>query len=96
MAAIECGRLARDAVAIGPIEFWAVFRHSRYLRFPGGRFACLGDTSLGVGPLNARVSAKRAMEFPASVHGRARTLLWPGRPRSVIAHATGSGSGIGA
>lgn len=58
---IECGRFARDALASGPGEVCAVFRRSLYLRFPGGRYACLGDASLGRGPLNARVSDRRAL-----------------------------------
>jgi hypothetical protein len=41
-----------------------VFRRSLYLRFPGGRYACLGDASLGRGPLNARVSDRRALGRP--------------------------------
>jgi hypothetical protein len=60
IAVIECGRFAHDALASGPGEVCAVFRRSLYLRFPGGRYACLGDASLGRGPLNARVSERRA------------------------------------
>jgi len=58
---IECGRFAREALSSGPGEVCAVFRRSLYLRFPGERYACLGGASLGRGPLNARVSDRRAL-----------------------------------
>src|SRR6267143_1951453 len=43
------------AAAGGEGEVRAVFRRSFYLGFPGERYACVGDTSLGCGPLNALV-----------------------------------------
>lgn len=49
------GRKAREALALGEGEVCAVFRRSFYLRF-GTRYACIGDASLGRGPLNALVS----------------------------------------
>lgn len=49
------GRFARDAVALGEGEVCAAFRRSFYLRYPGERYACIGDASLGRGPLNALV-----------------------------------------
>ena len=49
------GRFAREALAAGEGEVCAVFRRSFYLRFPGERYACIGDASLGRGPLNALV-----------------------------------------
>ncbi len=49
------GRFARDALALGEGEVCAAFRRSFYLRFPGERYACVGDRSLGRGPLNALV-----------------------------------------
>ena len=49
------GRFAREALAEGPGEVAAVFRRSYYLRSPAGRHACVGDASLGRGPLNALV-----------------------------------------
>ena len=49
------GRFARDALALGEGEVCALFRRSFYLRFPGERYACIGDTALGCGPLNALV-----------------------------------------
>ncbi len=36
-------------------EVVAAFRRSFYVAFSGGRFACIGDASLGRGPLNALV-----------------------------------------
>lgn len=49
------GRFAREALAGGAGEVCATFRRSFYLRCPGERYACLGDASLGNGPLNAVV-----------------------------------------
>jgi hypothetical protein len=56
------GRFAREALAAGEGEVCAVFRRSFYLRCPGERFACVGDASLGHGPLNALVAA---LKMPA-------------------------------
>jgi hypothetical protein len=50
------GRAAREALATGEGEVCAVFRRSFYLRSPEGCYACIGDASLGRGPLNALVS----------------------------------------
>ena len=50
------GRFAQQAAAGGEGEVRAVFRRSFYLCFPGERYACVGDLSLGCGPLNALVS----------------------------------------
>ena len=49
------GRAAREAFAQGEGAVCAVFRRSFYLRF-GRRYACIGDTALGRGPLNALVA----------------------------------------
>jgi hypothetical protein len=49
------GRFARQALAAGEGEVCAVFRRSFYLRAPGERYACIGDASLGRGPLNVLV-----------------------------------------
>jgi hypothetical protein len=55
--AIElAGRFAREALAAGPGEVCATFRRSFYLRCPGERYACIGDATLGGGPLNALAS----------------------------------------
>ncbi len=50
------GRFSRAALALGEGEVCALFRRSYYLRFPEERYACVGDASLGRGPLNALVS----------------------------------------
>jgi hypothetical protein len=54
-AASVAGRFARAALASGTGEVCARFRRSFYLRFAGGRYACVGDASLGRGPLNVLV-----------------------------------------
>jgi hypothetical protein len=56
------GCFAREALAAGEGEVCAVFRRSFYLRCPGDRYACVGDLSLGNGPLNALV---REVSLPA-------------------------------
>jgi hypothetical protein len=52
------GRAAREALAGAEGEVCAVFRRSFYLRL-GERYACVGDLSLGRGPLNALVAQFR-------------------------------------
>lgn len=54
MRAVSAGRFARDAAASGPGVVCAIFRRSFYTRHPGG-YACVGDASLGNGPLNILV-----------------------------------------
>ena len=49
------GRFAREAAARGEGEVRAVFRRSFYARFADERYACVGDRTLGRGPLNALV-----------------------------------------
>jgi hypothetical protein len=49
------GRFAGEALRSSGGEVCALFRRSFYLRCPGGRYACIGDSSLGNGPLNALV-----------------------------------------
>lgn len=51
LAASVAGRFVPE----GEGEVVATFRRSCYLRFAGGRHACVGDASLGRGPLNALV-----------------------------------------
>jgi Protein of unknown function (DUF2877) len=51
----RAGRFAREALDAGEGEVCAVFRRSFYLRAPGERYVCIGDASLGNGPLNAIV-----------------------------------------
>jgi hypothetical protein len=55
LRASVAGRFAREAAAAGEGEVCAVFRRSFYALFPGGRYACIGEPSLGRGPLNALV-----------------------------------------
>src|SRR5690242_972850 len=50
------GRFAREAAAHGAGEVRAVFRRSCYVAFGPERYACVGDASLGRGPLNALAS----------------------------------------
>jgi hypothetical protein len=50
------GSFAREALSNGAGVVCAVFRRSFYLEFRGGRYACVGDASLGRGPLNALVA----------------------------------------
>ena len=79
------GRFAREALAEGACEVAAVFRRSYYLRSPAGRYACIGDASLGRGPLNVLMDH---IELPVlgatkllSVEG---AMLWqPSLPKSI-------------
>ncbi|MGH8724409.1 MAG: DUF2877 domain-containing protein [Burkholderiales bacterium] len=61
------GRFARQALAGGAGEVCAVFRRSFYLRCPGERYACVGDASLGRGPLNALVAQFKEPPLGATV-----------------------------
>lgn len=63
------GRFAARAAALGEGEVCAVFRRSFYLRFPGERYVCAGDSSLGCGPLNAIIEELRlpAIGEPATL-----------------------------
>ena len=49
------GRFAREALQSGGGEVCATFRRSFYLCCPGERYVCIGDASLGAGPLNALI-----------------------------------------
>jgi len=52
----ECGRIAHRTLADSPDgRVCAVFRRSCYLEFSGERVVCVGERSLGRGPLNAQV-----------------------------------------
>src|SRR6185503_9666834 len=55
------GRFASDALAAGEGVCRAVFRRSFYLEFSGGRYVCVGDATIGRGPLHALVSS---LELP--------------------------------
>jgi hypothetical protein len=53
---VECGRIARLVLREGATGIaHAVFRRSAYLECTAQRLVCIGDASLGRGPLNARV-----------------------------------------
>src|SRR5258708_18749659 len=56
LAAQVAGRFARDALGSGAGEVCAVFHRSFYLQFSGKSYACVGDASVGRGPLNALVN----------------------------------------
>lgn len=51
----SAGRFAWEALQGAEGEVCALFRRSFYLRCPGERYACVGDRSVGNGPLNALV-----------------------------------------
>ncbi|HET7199139.1 MAG TPA: DUF2877 domain-containing protein [Burkholderiales bacterium] len=65
LVARVAGRFARDALALGEGEVCARFQRSVYLRLPGGKYACVGDASLGCGPLNALVDGFAAPPMDA-------------------------------
>jgi hypothetical protein len=87
-AARVVGRFAREALAAGEGEVCAAFRRSVYLRLPGERYACVGDASLGRGPLNALVEpfAPPPVGSRLSVSAEAATL-WQPPPGTCIAEA---------
>jgi hypothetical protein len=60
LQAESAGRFAHEALSSGPGEVMAVFRRSFYVRCAEERYACVGDASLGHGPLNVLVRAFRA------------------------------------
>jgi hypothetical protein len=74
------GRAAREALAAGAGQVCAVFRRSFYLRL-GQRYACIGDASLGRGPLNALVAGFKepAIGDTATVALETATLWEPPR-----------------
>jgi hypothetical protein len=95
-AASVAGRFARDALAHGPGEACAVFRRSFYLRFPGEAYACVGDASLGRGPLNVLVADLQLPALGAPVQvALAHALVWqpsmPSMPdlHKIVAAASG-------
>lgn len=73
------GRAAREALAAGEGSVCAVFRRSFYLEFRGGRYACVGDASLGRGPLNALVAQFEAPPLGARVSVEVREAWAPPR-----------------
>jgi hypothetical protein len=85
-AARVAGRFARDTLALGAGEVCAVFKRSFYLRFPGERYACVGDPSLGRGPLNALVDAIRPLAIGEKVSVSVASTWQP--PRAAPAKFT--------
>jgi len=71
------GRFARDALTLGEGEVCAAFRRSFYLRFAGERYACVGDPSLGRGPLNALVDDFRPLAIGQRVSVSVASLWQP-------------------
>ena len=77
LAARLAGRFAREALALGAGEVCALRRRGFYLRFPGGRFACVGEAALGGGPLNALVDALPAVALGEQLSiGLQDSVLW--------------------
>src|SRR4051812_9205580 len=98
LAAEEAGRFARDALDGAEGEVCAVFRRSFYLhvadRGAAGRFVCVGDASLGRGPLNALVSDFRSPALGEKIRvAMQRCRLWrPPVLREAAAGAADLGS----
>jgi hypothetical protein len=82
------GRFAREALQDSGGEVCAVFRRSFYLRCAGERYACIGDSSLGNGPLNAliqdlalpRLGERVAVSLEAAKSWQPPTPV-PGQPK---------------
>ena len=92
-AASVAGRFARDALALGEGEVCALFRRSFYLRFPGGNYACVGDLSLGRGPLNALVTSFSPPAFGARISvSLENASLW--QPPRLVPHGSANLIGL--
>jgi len=74
------GRFARDALKGGEGEVCARFQRSVYLRLPGAQYACVGDPSLGCGPLNALVEGFTAPPMGARLSVEVASLWTPPAP----------------
>jgi Protein of unknown function (DUF2877) len=71
------GRFAREALALGAGEVCAFARRGFYLRFPGGRFARVGDAALGAGPLDAILDSLPSVALGQQVRiDAANASLW--------------------
>ena len=77
------GRFAIEA-AQGEGEVRAVFRRSCYVRF-GSHYVCVGDASLGRGPLNALVDDFQAPAMGERVSGMASQAS--ANPAQVVVNA---------
>jgi hypothetical protein len=86
----ECGRIAHRILAAAPAgSVCAVFRRSCYLEFVGGQVVCVGDRSLGRGPLNAQVDRFQPLRLGDSVALRLDgAKLW--RPTTRLARVDGA------
>ena len=87
---VECGRFASKALASGAGEVCAVFRRSLYLRYSEDRYVCLGDGTLGRGPLNARLPDRRVLLGTLAIGDRVAvslegSRLW--RPQRIESRA---------
>jgi hypothetical protein len=84
-AASVAGRFARAALELGTGEVCAQFRRSFYLRFPGERYACVGDASLGRGPLNVLVDDFSPAAFGTRVSvSLERATAWTPPPAPAV------------
>jgi len=75
---LECGRIAFGVLQQGATGIaYAQFRRSAYLECTARRLICIGDASLGRGPLNARVEGF-ALPRPGEMLGLTmdRATLW--------------------
>jgi hypothetical protein len=77
-------RVAGHFAARGEGEVCAVFKRSFYLRFVGNAYACVGDASIGRGPLNAIVDGFDAPTLGEKVALSADST-W--RPASLVMSA---------
>jgi hypothetical protein len=80
LTARVAGRFARDALKGGEGEVCARFQRSVYLRLPGAQYACVGDPSLGCGPLNALVEGFTAPPMGARLSVEVASLWTPPAP----------------
>jgi hypothetical protein len=78
------GRAAQAAAAAGEGTVCAVFKRSFYLEFPGAHFVCVGDASLGRGPLNALVRDFLPIDLGTSVELQTQAV-WQPRPMTGAA-----------
>jgi hypothetical protein len=77
-------RIAGHFAARGEGEVCAVFKHSFYLRFADHAYACVGDESIGRGPLNAIVDG---FDAPALGEKIALSADSTWRPASLVMSA---------
>src|SRR5882672_9147699 len=73
-------RVAGHFAARGEGEVCAVFRRSCYVRFADNAYACVGDASIGRGPLNAIVDDFHALVLGQRIALSADSTWEPIRP----------------